>query len=161
MVTYHFYCFFFRNNAWWRTFRESFKIIHREIFFLRNHLKLPNVIFRQLTLFKYPSMVKLERNPDYSVRPPLVIWRSLYYCWISQIMRRSFTFLANVAVVIPWNMSWNSTNFRECWQCGKFQAPRFASCRLLGTRSVFLNVYFCNTYLKHHRDGNRKWMAHT
>ena len=36
MVTYHF-CFF-RNNAWWRTFRESLKKIHRELFFLRNHL---------------------------------------------------------------------------------------------------------------------------
>ena len=29
---------FFRNNAWWRTFRESFKKIHRELFFLRDHL---------------------------------------------------------------------------------------------------------------------------
>jgi len=38
MVTYHFYCFF-RNNAWWRTFRESFKKIYRELFFLSNHLK--------------------------------------------------------------------------------------------------------------------------
>ena len=38
MVTYHFYCFF-RKNAWWKTFRESFKKIYRELFFLRNHLK--------------------------------------------------------------------------------------------------------------------------
>ena len=30
---------FFRNNVWWRTFRESLKKIHRKLFFLRNHLK--------------------------------------------------------------------------------------------------------------------------
>ena len=38
MATYHFYCFF-RNNAWWRPFRESLKKIYRELFLLRNHLK--------------------------------------------------------------------------------------------------------------------------
>ena len=42
MVTYHFYCFF-RNNAWWRPFRESFKKIYRELFLLRNHHKSSKV----------------------------------------------------------------------------------------------------------------------
>ena len=42
MVTYHFYCFF-RNNAWWRTFRESFKEIYRELCFLRNHLNITKI----------------------------------------------------------------------------------------------------------------------
>ena len=39
MVTYYFYCFF-RNNAWWRPFRESFKKIYRELILLRNHLNV-------------------------------------------------------------------------------------------------------------------------
>ena len=32
------FIFFSRNNAWWRTFRESLKKVHRWLFFLRNHL---------------------------------------------------------------------------------------------------------------------------
>ena len=31
---------FFRNSAWKRTFRQSFKKIHRQLLFLRNHLKV-------------------------------------------------------------------------------------------------------------------------
>ena len=34
------------------------------------------VTWRRLSPYKYPNMVKLEQNPDYSGRPPVVIWRS-------------------------------------------------------------------------------------
>ena len=36
-----------------------------------------NVTWRRRTQNKYPNMVKLEQNPGYSARPPVVIWRSL------------------------------------------------------------------------------------
>lgn len=43
-------------------------------FILRARLgKCGNVV---LALFKYPYMVKLEQNPAYSVRSPVVVWRS-------------------------------------------------------------------------------------
>ena len=55
MVTYHF--FFFRDNAWWRTFRTSFQKIHRKPFFLRNHLKrnLSNLVIE--TFREYLQLV--------------------------------------------------------------------------------------------------------
>ena len=35
-----------------------------------------NLTWRRRAQCKYPNMVKLEQNPDYSARSPVVIWRS-------------------------------------------------------------------------------------
>ena len=62
MVTYHFYCFFFRDNAWWRTFRESFKKINRELFFLRNHLIVNNQSAKRRARPLYNDCIRAWQN---------------------------------------------------------------------------------------------------